>query len=400
MRPIPHAAGLYLAVLELVFALGWTVYAVYLPQLAAAVGLSAGTVIIILMLDQAIFTVTDFAMGVAADKVSRLVGRLGHWVAAITLISCTAFVGLPFIAGGGLGVAAFFVLLMVWAVTSSALRAPPLMLLGKYAARPAIPYLASLAMLGLGIAGAVSPYLAMHLTKQDPRLPFVIASLALVLTSLALAKIERTLAKQAPPKSEPPQTVDRAVPKPVIVFALAMVIFALGFQLHFFFNSAPLFKHFSTDISRLMPVFWIGFSVGMFPASRITKRFGGLPVMGAAGLVGALAIVAMQIAGTLGLAVAAQLIAGAAWGVILMSAFTAAAALGYTGAEGKTTGILFSTLAIATFARMATTASGALDDPSLAPVLHWAPIVCWVVAGAMLLALTVTHMRQAPVAQA
>ncbi|HUD86395.1 MAG TPA: MFS transporter [Xanthobacteraceae bacterium] len=394
MRSIPHAAGLYLAVLQLVFALGWTVYAIYLPQLAAAVGLSAGTVIIILMADQAIFTVTDFAMGVAADKVSRLVGRLGHWVAAITLISCAAFVGLPFVAGGGLGVAAFFVLLVVWAVTSSALRAPPLMLLGKYAARPAIPYLASLAMLGLGIAGAVSPYLAMNLTKQDPRLPFVIASVALVLTSLALAKVERTLVKQAPPKSEPPQTIDRAVPAPVIVFSLAMVIFALGFQLHFFFNSAPLFKHFSTDISKLMPVFWVGFSVGMFPASRITKRFGGMPVMGAAGLVGALAIVAMQIASTLGLAVAAQLIAGAAWGAILMSAFAVAAALGYTGAEGKVTGVLFSTLALATFARMATTASGALSDPSLAPVLHWAPIVCWVVAGVMLLGLTVTHMRR------
>ncbi len=394
MRQVPHAAGLYLAVLELVFALGWTVYAIYLPQLAAAVGLSAGTVIIILMLDQAIFTVTDFALGVAADKVSPLVGRLGHWVAAITLISCAAFVGLPFVAGGGLGVAAFFVLLVVWAVTSSALRAPPLMLLGKYAARPAIPYLASVAMLGLGIAGAVSPYLAMHLTKQDPRLPFVIASVALVVTSLALAKVERTLAKQAPPKSEPPQTIDRAVPAPVIVFALAMVIFALGFQLHFFFNSAPLFKHFSTDISKLMPVFWVGFSVGMFPASRITKRFGGMPVMGAAGLVGALAIVAMQIASTLGLAVAAQLIAGAAWGAILMSAFATAAALGYTGTEGKTTGVLFSALALATFARMATTASGALSDPSLAPVLHWAPIVCWVIGGAMLLALTVTHMRR------
>jgi hypothetical protein len=315
-------------------------------------------------------------------------------VAAITLISCAAFVGLPFVAGGGLGVAAFFVLLVVWAVTSSALRAPPLMLLGKYAARPAIPYLASVAMLGLGIAGAVSPYLAMHLTKQDPRLPFVIASVALVLTSLALARVERTLAKQAPPKSEPPQTIDRAVPAPVIVFALAMVIFALGFQLHFFFNSAPLFKHFSTDISKLMPVFWVGFSVGMFPASRITKRFGGMPVMGAAGLVGALAIIAMQIASTLGLAVAAQLIAGAAWGAILMSAFATAAALGYTGTEGKVTGVLFSTLALATFARMATTASGALSDPSLAPLLHWAPIVCWVVGGAMLLALTVSHVRR------
>jgi hypothetical protein len=396
MRQIPHAAGLYLAVLELVFALGWTVYAIYLPQLAAAVGLSAGMVIVILMLDQAIFTVTDFAMGVAADKVSPLVGRLGHWVAAITLISCAAFVGLPFIAASGLGVAAFFVLLVLWAVTSSALRAPPLMLLGKYAARPAIPYLASVAMLGLGIAGAVSPYLAMYLTKQDPRLPFVIASVALVVVSLALAKVERTLAKQAAPDSEPPATVDRAVPAGVVTFAVAMVIFALGFQLHFFFNSAALFKHFSTDISKLMPVFWVGFSVGMFPASRITKRFGGLPVMGAAGLVGALAIVAMQIAGTLGLAVAAQLIAGAAWGAILMSAFAAAAALGYTGAEGKVTGVLFSALAIATFARMATTASGALSDPSLAPVLHWAPIVCWVVAGVMLLALTVTHIRRAP----
>ena len=91
MRKIPQGAGLYLAVLELVFALGWTVYAIYLPQLAASAGIAAGAVIYILMLDQAIFTVTDFAMGVAADKVSRLVGRLGYWVAAITALSC----GLP-----------------------------------------------------------------------------------------------------------------------------------------------------------------------------------------------------------------------------------------------------------------------------------------------------------------
>ena len=76
MRKTPQAAGLYLAALELVFALGWTVYVIYLPRLAASVGIAAGAVIYILMLDQAIFTVTDFAMGVAADKVSRLVGRL------------------------------------------------------------------------------------------------------------------------------------------------------------------------------------------------------------------------------------------------------------------------------------------------------------------------------------
>jgi hypothetical protein len=392
MRKIPQGAGLYLAVLELIFALGWTVYAIYLPRLAASVGIAAGAVIYILMLDQAIFTITDFAMGVAADKVSRLVGRLGHWVAAITALSCAAFVALPFIAGARLGPTALLVLIVIWAVTSSALRAPPLMLLGRYAARPAIPYLMSLAMLGLGIAGAVSPYLAITLAKQDPRLPFVIASVALVLASLGLAKVERSLAKDAPPKPEPPKNVDRAVP--VIVFALATVIFAFGFQLHFFFNSAPRFKQFTSDISTLMPVFWVGFSIGMFPASLITKRWGGLPVMGLFGIIGAGAIVVMEYSGRLEVAIAAQLIAGAAWGCILMSAFSAAAALGYTGAEGKTTGVLFSALALATFARMATTASGALNDPSLAPLLHWAPVVCWVIGGAMLLLLSIARMRR------
>jgi Major Facilitator Superfamily len=393
MRKIPQGAGLYLAVLELVFALGWTVYAIYLPRLAASAGIAAGAVIYILMLDQAIFTITDFAMGVAADKVSRLVGRLGHWVAAITALSCAAFVALPYVAGTKLGPTALLVLIVIWAVTSSALRAPPLMLLGKYAARPTIPYLASLAMLGLGIAGAVSPYLAITLAKQDPRLPFVIASVALVLASLGLAKVERSLAKDAPPKPEPPKNVDRAVP--LIVFALATVIFAFGFQLHFFFNSAPRFKQFASDISTLMPVFWVGFSIGMFPASLITKRWGGLPVMGLFGIIGAVAIVVMEYSGRLEVAIAAQLIAGAAWGCILMSAFSAAAALGYTGAEGKTTGVLFSALALATFVRMATTASGALNDPSLAPLLHWAPVVCWAIGGAMLLLLSIARMRRA-----
>jgi hypothetical protein len=391
MRRIPHAAGIYLAVLEFVFALGWTSYAIYLPKLAAGVGLSAGAVGVILMLDQVIFTVTDFSMGVAADRVSRLLGRLGHRVAAITFVSCLAFVGLPFVAAAHLGAAPFLVLTVLWAITSSALRAPPLMLLGKYAARPAIPYLASLAMLGLGAAGAVSPYLAMTLADKDPRLPFVISSVTLLLVSLALATVERSLAKQAPAANDPPKTIERVVPAPTLVFGLAVVIFALGFQLHFFFNSAPLFKKFTGNIATLMPVFWVGFSVGMFPASRIAKRWGGLPVMGAAGLLGAIAIVLMESSTALGLTVAAQIIVGAAWGAILMSAFAAAAALGAVGHEGKTTGLLFSALALATFARMATSASGALADPALAPLLRWTPITCWAIGGALLLGLSLTY---------
>ena len=143
-----------------------------------------------------------------------------------------------------------------------------------------------------------------------------------------------------------------------------------------------------------MPVFWVGFSIAMFPASLITKRWGGLPVMGLFGLIGSIAIVVMEFSGRFEIVVAAQLIAGAAWGCILMSAFSAAAALGYTGAEGKITGVLFSALALATFTRMATTASGALNNPSLAPLLHWAPAVCWMIGGVTLVVLSVAPMRR------
>src|SRR5438874_11119910 len=91
-----NRAGVYLAVLQLVFTLGWTTYVIYLPKLAAEVGIAPTTVILLLMLDQAIFTITDTAMGVAADRVSKLVGRLSVFVGVLTAISCAAFVALPF----------------------------------------------------------------------------------------------------------------------------------------------------------------------------------------------------------------------------------------------------------------------------------------------------------------
>src|ERR1700692_4788709 len=95
--------GVYLAILQLVFTLGWTTYVIYLPKLAADVGIAPSAVILILMLDQAIFTVTDTAMGMAADRISHIVGRLGVLVGAVTAISCAAFVALPFVAGTGPG---------------------------------------------------------------------------------------------------------------------------------------------------------------------------------------------------------------------------------------------------------------------------------------------------------
>src|ERR1700722_14642394 len=90
-----NRTGIYLGILQLVFTLGWTTYVIYLPNLAAEVGIAPSAIILILMLDQAIFTITDTAMGIAADRISRLAGRLGSLVGALTAISCAAFVALP-----------------------------------------------------------------------------------------------------------------------------------------------------------------------------------------------------------------------------------------------------------------------------------------------------------------
>lgn len=389
-----NRTGFCLAALQLLLTLGWTTYVIYLPKLAAEVGIPPSAVILILMLDQAIFTIADTAMGIAADKLALHVGRLGLFVGIVAAISCAAFVALPFVAGAGPAAQGWFIaLIVVWAVTSSALRAPPLTLLGKYRAKPQVPFLAALAMVGYGIAGAVSPYLGVVLREHDARLPFVISSVVLLLTALGLSRIEHDVARE----TAPPTPAEAAKPLGLvpIAFIVAMVALALGYQLHFAMNSAPSYLRFAGpgDLQWLMPVFWIGFNIAMFPASVVVKHRGGLVVMGSAGLLGAVAIAAAELAGSLNMLIVAQFLAGAAWGCMLMSAVSAALAIGSTGAEGKVTGLVFSALALGTFARMAAVAGGLQKMPEYAPMLHWTPVACWAVAGAGLLVIAAARLQ-------
>lgn len=385
---IPHKVGIMLALIQLFFTLSWTVYVIFLPQLAAQVGLGKGAVLAILMMDQLIFLVADTAMGVFADKSARVFGKLGRWVVLVTLVSCLAFLLLPLMATQGQGAQGLFLALtVIWSVTSSALRAPPLVLLGKYAAVPAIPWLASLSLVGLGIAGAVSPYLTVALRGLDPRWPFALSSVALALATLGIVWAERTLKEGgagaiAVASSEP----DLGKP-PIAPFLATMVLLGLGFQIHSSLNSAPQYLRFArpADLEFLMPVFWIGFSLCMLAASRLTARFGGLLVMGVAGCVGAVATFATTIAATLNLLVAAQFVAGGAWGLLMMSAFTSALVIGRTGREGLVTGSMFSLLALAAFARIAIVAAELNKDTRFAPLWPWLPAAAWVAAGAVLL---------------
>jgi len=385
--------GLYLAFLQLAFTLLWTTYVIFLPKLAAGVGIAPSAVIFVLMMDQAIFTITDTAMGIAADRIARSVGRLGPLIGVLTAVSCAAFVALPFVTGPDAKVI-FVGLIVIWAITSSALRAPPLILLGQHAAKPRVPFLAALVMLGYGLAGAVSPYLGALLRDHDARMPFIISTLVLVITAFGLSQVGPALGQRD-------ATGARVQAKPVplrgwpMMFIGAMLVFALGSQLHLSINSEAFYLRFAkaADLPWLMPVFWIGFNIAMFPASVIVKHRGALIVIGIAGLLGGIAIVAAEIAGALNVLIVAQFIAGAAWGCMMMGAISAALWIGATGAEGKVTGLVFSALALATVARMAAVAGGLQKLPDFAPLVHWAPVACWLVAGTGLLVIAAARLQ-------
>ena len=126
-QPRHTGIGLYLAFLQLFFTLTWTVYVIFLPKLAAQVGIRPQAVIVILMLDQAIFAAMDWLMGRMADRWARVIGRLSRIVAVTTAVSCVAFLLLPFAAPTG-SEALFLGLTILWSASSSVLRAPPLAL--------------------------------------------------------------------------------------------------------------------------------------------------------------------------------------------------------------------------------------------------------------------------------
>jgi hypothetical protein len=376
--PAPRALGLAVAAAQLMLALSWTVYVVFLPALAAQAGLPPSLVLWLLVVDQLVFMVADYASGVASDRVLALHARLGPMLAAATAVSAAAFVALPWLAPQGSPVL-FIAVTLLWTATSAALRAPPLNLIGRHAMRPAQPAMVALAMLGLGLAAALAPWLALVLKGQDPRLPFVLASVGVVLAALALAAAERVAPSQARP-------ADAARPRPALpqapVLLAAALLAALAFQLHASVNVAAQFRRFvpAEALPMWLPVFWAGFNLALWPAMKLAPRWGELRLVAAAAVLAATAAGVAMLAPSVAVLAAAQAVAGVAWAGVMAGGFMAALALGHVGREGRFSGAVSSSLAGATALRIALVASGgavllrdggALWADSL-PVLLWA----------------------------
>ena len=239
-------AGLWV---QLFLALGWTVYVIYLPQLAAQAGLAKQWVPWLLLADQLIFAVMDWTMGTMADRMAGAVEKLANTVVFVTLLSCGAFILLPLVAPAG-SPALLIAVTVIWSASSSALRAPPWVLIGRHTPGPAQPWASALFLLGVGIAGAVAPYLAVTLRNADPRLPFALSSIALAVATVVMTRAIRSNPNPAPRE---PQAGDPLRGKPVVLFLAAVALLGLGFQVHFALNAAPNFLRFAKPARSRVP---------------------------------------------------------------------------------------------------------------------------------------------------
>jgi MFS family permease len=80
-----------IAVVQFFFATTWTLYVIYLPQLAAQAGIGKQWIPWILVADQVVFAVTDVLVGFWIDRVRQGYARFGGWILGVTLVSAGAF---------------------------------------------------------------------------------------------------------------------------------------------------------------------------------------------------------------------------------------------------------------------------------------------------------------------
>jgi MFS family permease len=273
-------AAWFLAGVEFFFALSWVVYVIFLPELLARGGIDKRYLPWIIAADQLIFALADWWMGVAVDRARAALRRIGPLLVLLSAISALAMLLMPWLAATPI----FFLLaISVWVATSSALRAPPYVLLSRYAGRATLPRLAGIQLLGLALASALAPYLAIVLKGVDPALPFLLSALAVAASALALVYVERRLPAAAPTlaAAEALQTAAGGAKASWAFLLLLALLLAFGQQVHSVINSAVQFKRLADPalLPWLMPVFWIGFSFGLLGVGRLVRARGPLQVL-------------------------------------------------------------------------------------------------------------------------
>ncbi|MET0068355.1 MAG: hypothetical protein ABW076_18575 [Candidatus Thiodiazotropha sp.] len=384
--------GLYLALIQFLFAICWLVYVIYLGDLLDQVGIGRKNLPWIILVDQMVFMLMDVMMGFNADRVARMVGRLGPWIVGINAVSCIAFAVIPMIAGFS-SPTLFLLLVIVWVASASVLRAPPLVLLSRRATKPQIPGFAAMTLFGLALGAALSPYFGLWLKQQSPLLPFVVSAAALWLTTLGLVWAER----KSPTVVD--ASADERLPKvssASIKLIVAALFLGLGFQVYTFFNTKPQFLQYVTqqELVVYLPLFWVGFNMLVFPAAAMVSRFGAMKILTTAAVTSVIGGIITAGSVSLPQLIAGQIITGAGWGLVFTAGISGALRLGSTGREGLLLGLWFSMLSLAAVLRVGMLLMGIKTMPGLQVMLEFLPVASWIVALLFLLSIGLSGRKE------
>lgn len=339
-------SALALGGVQFFFTLGWTVYAIYLPELLKGAGIAASWLPWLLMADQLIFAAMDIAFGMVADRMADGYRKLAHLLLWLTTVSAGAFLLLPMLAGVSPGL--LLVVLAIWVVSASVVRAPTLVLLAKRAKAAQQERLVVYYAGGMALASALSPFLGLALKGADPRLPFAVSALSLLVAVFVLLRVSG---------SQPPDTENAAPPLPFGAYLPLLLVLGLAtfaFQLHAFVNAGPLYLALvgKESLPWLMPLLWLGFFAALLGVGRLVKRFGALSVAAAGILLTALASYAAVAVNALEPLILLQMLAGAGWALAFAGLMERATADGTRGAEGVFMGSFFAVSALSSLARI------------------------------------------------
>ncbi len=358
----PTWTDAYVGMVQYLFLLTWIVYVIFLGDLAARVGVPEGFVPKLLLADQLLFACADLIAGYYADRIMTWMRRLGPWLVVSNLLSCAAFVALPWI--GTQSPTVFVCLTVVWVLTASVLRAPLYGLIARRGAEPGRT--TAMGLMGMGLASACAPFLGVWLKGADPILPFVLSGVVLALMTLGM------MAWEPRPGAKPEDAPSSTAGKHGSLAGLLIFLMCLGaaVQLHVFFNSAPLFKAVADAASLpwLMPVFWVGFSLAVYPGARLIEQYGGTRVMLAAALAGVLAMLAVLSWPGMTVLLPLQAILGIAWGASFLACLMLAGELGHYGRESRLIAVLFAGLAVVTAGRISLGLAGLAQPANTLPL--------------------------------
>lgn len=371
------SSGLALAGVQFFFTLVWTVYALYLPDLLKGAGLAASWLPWLLMADQLIFAAMDIAFGIAADRMADTYRRLARLLLWLTSLSAVAFLLLPSLAPASPGL--LLLVLAIWVISASVVRAPTMVLLAKRAKAAQQGQLVLCYAGGMALASALSPFLGLWLKGVDPQLVFALSGLALLGAVLVLLRL-------SPVSTAPGNADDEQQP---LAFATYLPLLAvlglavLGFQLHAFVNAAPLYLLYvgKDSLPWLMPLLWLGFFAALLSVSALVKRYAAWPVVAAGLLLTLLASYVAGLGGGLAGLICLQLLTGAGWAMVLGGLMEQAGVDGKRGAEGLFMGSFFAVMAISSLARIALATQ---YSSLLKPVQFELPAALLLAAGACL----------------